>query len=295
MRKPFLDCHPIVNFIFYVGAFVMGMCLLHPLFLSISLTMALACFLLIEQKKAAFLLYMLTFGTLIAVINPLFNTQGTHILFTYFQGRPYTLEALCYGIALGAMFVTILIWFATYQKVMTSDKFLFCFGRMAPAASLILTMVFRLVPNFQRKVKQITDARCCIGKSAECGTRKEKATQGTAVVSVLTSWALEGGIMMSDSMQSRGFGSGRRTHFSIYRLETRDKQLLIFMIAACAMVCLSVWKGGTAVTYTPEIFFSEIKSLWTLLGAVFYFLFLSIPTTMYILEELTWRILKSKI
>ena len=155
MRNPFSTCHPMINFIFYVGAFIMGMCFIHPLFLAVSLTTALGYLLLTERKSIGFLLDMLAFGVLIAIVNPFFNTQGAYVLFTYFHGRPYTLEALCYGIALAAMFVTILVWFATYQKVMTSDKFLFCFGRLAPAASLILTMVFRLVPNFQRKAKQI--------------------------------------------------------------------------------------------------------------------------------------------
>ena len=46
-------------------------------------------------------------------LNPLLNTGGQTVLFTYFGNRPYTLEALYYGMALGAMLITILLWFAS--------------------------------------------------------------------------------------------------------------------------------------------------------------------------------------
>ncbi len=295
MRDAFSDCHPTVNCIFYIGAFVMGMCFIHPLFLACSLVCALGYFVLMNKERMKFLLGMVILGSLLSFVNPLFNTQGEHVLFTYFGGRPYTFEALCYGIALAAMFVTILTWFATYNRVMTSDKFLYCFGRLAPAMSLILTMVLRLVPSFQKKAEQITAARRCIGKGADYGSKQEKAEQGMVILSALTSWALEGGVVLSDSMKSRGFGAGKRTSFSIYPMRVTDRRILILIGALSTAVLLCACKGGMAVEYTPQLNIPGTDCLWTVAGGICYFAFLSIPTTMHILEELTWRILKSKI
>lgn len=294
-RDAFSDCHPVVNFIFYVGALVMGMCLLHPIFLVISLLLSFSYYGTVKRRWLGYLGGMAGVFWALSLINPLFNTYGERVLFTYFGGRPYTFEALYYGMAVGAMFVTILTWFATYNQVMTSDKFLYCFGRLAPSVTLILTMVLRLVPGFQKKTEQIGGARKCIGKSVENGTAYEKAEHGMTIVSALTSWALEGGIIMADSMRSRGFGTGKRTSFSIYRMRKTDKLLLGLLLTLLLLIVICALRGGMDVSYTPQLCFSGFESVWTICGAVSYVLFLSIPTAMNIMEEIKWRILKSRI
>lgn len=293
MRDAFSDCHPVVNFIFYTGAFIMGMCFVHPAFLACSLILAIAYYVTVKREWLKFILGMLGLFVAMSVLNPMFNTRGETVLFTYLGGRPYTLEALCYGVALAAMFVTIITWFATYNQVMTSDKFLYCFGRLAPSVSLLLTMVLRMVPQFQKKTEQIGGARRCIGKSMENGTNYEKAEHGLVIVSALTSWALEGGVVMADSMRSRGFGAGKRTTFSVYRLRRTDKHLLFLMLVLVITILICALHGGAAAVYTPQM--QVTKDKWTVLGMICYFAFLSIPTAMNIMEDLQWRILRSKI
>ena len=273
----------------------MGMCFIHPAFLVCSLILSLAYYMVLKGNCLKYIAGMIGIFVAISLINPLFSIYGEHILFAWPWGRPYTLEALCYGMVLGAMFVTILTWFATYNDVMTSDKFLYCFGKLAPSVSLILTMVLRLVPSFQKKTEQIAGARKCIGKSVESGTKKEKVDHGMTIVSSLTSWALEGGVVMADSMRSRGFGTGKRTSFSMYRFGKRDRGLLGLMTILITVMIICAVRGGMDVTYLPRIHISGIDNGWTVLGTVCYFVFLSIPTALHIWEDLTWRILRSKI
>lgn len=273
----------------------MGMCFLHPLFLVSSFLCSMAYYQVVKKHSLKYLGSMLGIFLILSVINPLFNTQGEHVLFSYFGGRAYTYEALCYGMALAAMLLTILTWFATYNEVMTDDKFLYCFGKLSPSLSLILTMVLRLVPSFQKKCDQIAGARRCIGKSVENGTTYEKAEHGLTIVSALTSWALEGGVVMADSMRSRGFGSGKRTCFSIYSMRGQDRRLIALMGVLMAVIFFSSLKGGTNVTYTPVLSFSGRANPWTLLGGAAYFIFLSIPTVLSLKEAVTWHILRSRI
>ena len=87
----------------------------------------------------------------LSLVSPLFNTNGSIVLFTYLGGRPYTLESLYYGMVLAVMFISVIIWFASYNIVMTTDKFLYIFGKAAPSISLVLSMIMRLVPGFQKK------------------------------------------------------------------------------------------------------------------------------------------------
>ena len=215
-RDTFSTYNPIINFTFYIGAVVFGVFFVHPAFLACAVVLSSAYYLSIKGTAGVkFLLCMIPVFIMLSVLNPLVNITGETVMFTWAGGRPYTLEALIYGAALGAMFVSVIIWFATYSIVMTSDKFIYIFGRLIPSLSLILTMVLRLVLDYQRKLHQIAGARSCIGKGTSDGTKKERAESGLTVISALTTWAFEGGITTADSMRSRGYGSGKRTSFSI--------------------------------------------------------------------------------
>ena len=295
-RIAFADYHPIINITFFIGAFVFGMLTFHPVFLGCSLLFSAVCYLTVKGRSGwKFLLGMIPFFLVLTLINPLFNTYGETILFTYFSGRPYTLEALFYGMALAAMFVSVVTWFASYNEIMTSDKFLYLFGRFAPSVTLILTMVLRLVPQYQKKLDQIGNARKCIGKSGSSQTKKEQIKNGTAQISALTSWALEGGVVMSDSMRSRGYGCGKRTSFSIYRCERKDKLLLTLMCVLIGIILICILCGGAEVTYTPAVKMSDWHDPFLLAGSCAYFIFLAIPAGINLWEEITWRYLKSKI
>lgn len=44
--------------------------------------------------------------------------------------QPLTLESIAYGCAAAVMLVAVLFWFSCYNEVMTSDKFMYLFGRI---------------------------------------------------------------------------------------------------------------------------------------------------------------------
>ncbi len=273
---------------FFVGAIGFGVVIQHPAYAAVGCTFAALYYLLLRGRSAwKLILSMLPLAALLSVINPLFNTSGEHILFRLF-GRPYTLEALYYGMAIAAVFVVMMLWFGCYNAVLTSDKFTGLFGNLIPALSLLLVMVLRMIPNFFRKMKQIIGARRSIGKGAEkSSSTKEKIGQGMTVLSALTDWALEGSVVTADSMRARGYGSARRTSFQIYRMTLRDWVLLALMVFLAAGVIVA---GGLRAEFTPVL--SVAPLTW---GFAAYCVFLSIPMALHIKEALQWRISISKI
>lgn len=71
----------------------------------------------------------------------MFNHYGvTMLYYVKSSGNWITLEALVYGVVLGAVMFVVIQWFSCYNKVMTTDKFIYLFGRIIPALSLILSM-----------------------------------------------------------------------------------------------------------------------------------------------------------
>lgn len=293
----FSSYSPVVIFIFFAAAIALCMFLLHPAYVAASCLMAAAYLLTIKGRRALRTLAVAAVVfALLTVLNPLLNTYGTHVLFTYLGGRPYTLEALYYGAATGGMFVSVMLWFSSYHVVMTSDKFLYLFGRVTPALSLLLTLILRLVPGFQRHLSQIAGARRCVGLAGDAGTRREKTEHGLMLLSSLTGWALEGAVITADSMRSRGYGCGRRTSFSLCRFDRRDRRLLLLQGLLLAGVLIpAVGCGVTAAAYTPFLSVAPLNTPAAWCGIAAYACFLSIPTLLNLTEAVTWRILKSRI
>lgn len=288
----FTRCHPAVNFTFFAGAIGCAVVIQHPAYLTVGITSGVCYYLLLHGRKGVKnILAMLPIFLVLTLANPLFNIYGERVLFRYF-GKPYTLEALLYGLAIGGIFLEMLLWFGCYNAVLTSDKFTALFGNLIPALSLLLVMVLRLIPNLMRKAAQIAGARKSIGKgAAEGDTNKEKLEDGMSILGALTSWALEGSVVTADSMRSRGYGTSKRTSFMIYRMTGLDVGLLaaLTVLFACA-----VFVGDKTANFTPVMDIAKIDS-WNSLGLLAYAAFLLLPTALHIKEAIQWRISRSRI
>lgn len=282
---PFSRCHPAVNFAFFVAVIGFGVVIQHPAYALAALVgSGIYLFLLQGKSGLRFLRAMAGMLVLIAVLNPLINDQGEHILFSLW-GRPYTLEAMAYGGALGLIFSVTMIWFGCYSQVLTSDKFTALFGNLIPALSLLLVMVLRLIPAFTRKSRQILTARGAIGKGIDnAATGKETLKSSVGVLSALTDWALEGSIITADSMRARGYGCGKRTNFHIYKLTRRDVLLLAAILGLSLCV---LGYGGTEAGFTPYFYCDYLT-----LGFPAYCLLLLIPSILYLREAIAWTRLK---
>jgi energy-coupling factor transport system permease protein len=197
-----------------------------------------------------FMLPMLLFA---ALVNPAFNHRGVTILAYLPSGNPLTLESLIYGLAAALMLITVIAWFSCYNAVMTSDKFVYLFGRIIPALSLILSMALRLVPRFKAQIIVIANAQRCIGRDVSSGGPLKRARHGIKILSIMVTWALENAIETADSMKSRGYGLPGRTAFSIFRFDGRDRAALIFLLLCGAYIITGAATGGLKFIYYPII------------------------------------------
>lgn len=291
-RDAFSELHPAVNFIFFLGALGFGMVIQHPAYLLAGIIGA-GCyyFLLTGSRGVKMVLFSLPLCLMIALVNPVFNHRGKTILFDLF-GNPYTLEALVYGAVTAGIFLVMILWFGCYSAVMTGDKFTSLFGNLIPSLSLLLVMIFRMVPTLLRKASQITGARRSIGKGMDGEARyTDKAKEGMTVLGTLTSWALEGSIVTADSMAARGYGAGKRSSFMIYRMTARDWVALGMIITLLAVVLVSLVNGAAAAEFLPVWSVAPIRGF----GFPLYCIYLLIPTALHVEEDVKWHIMRSKI
>ncbi len=294
-QDAFSKLHPVVNLLFFIGAICFGVLLQHPVYLLAGVFASGAYYFMLGGRKGIKnILLMIPLFIFITLFNPIVNTRGVTVLFTYLD-RPYTLEALIYGVAVAATFVLMILWFGCYGKVLTGDKFTCLFGNLAPSLSLLLVMVFRMIPNLLQKAKQIIGVRSSIGKgTAEKSSIKDKLNSGMTVIGVLTSWALEGSITTSDSMRSRGYGTAKRTSFMVYRMTKSDWLLLALMFVLLGVVIVFAVNGGMNAEFLPERNITPIKGV-NIIGFIAYLGYLMIPTLLNIKEVIQWKISESKI
>lgn len=295
-RDEFSRYHPIINMVYFVSVISFGMFFLHPLCLGITLFSSFAYSLYLNGKKALLfnLKYMIPMMLMTALINPAFNHEGATIIKYLNNGNPVTLESITYGIASATMLVSIIMWFSCYNKVMTSDKFIYIFGRIIPALSLIFSMVLRFVPRFKAQIKQISYSQKCVGRDVSNGGFIDRVKHGINIVSIMVTWAFENSIETADSMKARGYGLKGRTAFSIFTFNRRDKIALIGISFLSLAVIASAKLGSYYYRYFP--YMKGIKvDFSTSISFGLYFLLCITPLGINLLEDLRWKRIQSKI
>lgn len=227
-----------------------------------------------------------------ALINPLFNHNGATALFML-NDNAVTLEALIFGLSSGIMIGAVLLWFSTFTQIMTSDKLLYVFGSISPKLALILSMTLRYIPLFKQQITKTNNAQKAMGLYKE-DNAIDKVRGGMRIFSVMVTWALENGVITADSMTARGYGTGKRSRFAIFKWTGPDIALLCISVVLSVFTCLNIIIGNLSYDFYPVIAAPETKILTILSYAAFSVLAL-IPDYLQIKEETRWRSLQSKI
>lgn len=294
MKDAFSQMHPIVNFIFF--AFVIGfsMFIMNPACLLISLVCALFNVLYLNGKKAVRLsvLYLLPTIIIIAIVNPVFNHDGVTMLAYFPWDNPLTLESIIYGIATAVLLSSIVLWFSCFNEVMTSDKFIYLFGRVIPSLSLVLSMALRFVPRFIFQFNVIRNSQKCIGRDISDGKLLQRLKNAAKIISIMISWALENAIETADSMKSRGHGLKGRTAFSIYRFSKRDAAVLsLIMTSGVILIIMSVLDVAK-FRYFPSVK-GNVISAPAIIYYALYFSLMIMPLAINVWEGIKWKRLRS--
>lgn len=296
MKDSFSRLNPFVNLIFFAFVIVLTMFTLNPICIGISLVCALLNALYLNGKKAVriSLLYLLPMAVMISLINPLFNHQGVTIL-TYFSwGNPLTLESIIYGIATAVLLSSTVLWFSCFNTVMTSDKFVYLFGKAAPSLSLVLSMTLRFVPKFTAQMKKVRQSQKCIGRDVSDGGLISRIKHGIKIISIMITWSLENAIETADSMKSRGHGLKGRTAYSVFKFTQRDFAVLAFELVLGLAAVILLFGGISGFWYYPSISGNIFEAI-SVFDYLIYAALMLMPLVINVWEGEKWKRLRSKI
>jgi len=288
--------HPIVNFVYFVFVIGFSCFFIHPVCLAVSLLSGFTYSVMLKGRKAikTNLIYMLPMLILMALINPAFNHEGVTVIGYLPSGNPLTLESIFYGLCAATMIISVICHFSCYNEVMTSDKFIYLFGKIIPAMSLIISMTLRFAPRFASQLKVVINAQKCMGRDVSNGNLIKRIKNALNILSIMTTWSLENAIETADSMKSRGYGIPGRTAFSIFTFDKRDKKALILILILGIYVLAGSLAGGTYFSYFPSLKWADASFFGMSIFAA-YMLLCVFPIIVEIREVRKWKALSSKI
>jgi energy-coupling factor transport system permease protein len=291
MNNRFSQFHPLVTFIYYVGALSLVMLLLHPIYLLLALVVIFAINFNQDRGRGLrrWFLFMITSGLLILLLNPIFNQRGRHILFELF-GRPFTLEAVTYAGMTALSIIAVIALFVSYNEVMTPNKLLYLFSRFLPQFAILLMLTLRFIPLMRRRLEEISAIQMSKGITVLQGKWRDRIKAGLLYVQVLLTYSLEEAIQTADSMMARGYGQGKRSTYEHFRLSNTDWIALSYLVIVFISIIYSRFSGLGLLTIYPNMESMKLEYLDTILLTI-YLLYLAFPLFVEIGGRLRWRLL----
>lgn len=289
MGGAFSRYHPAVNFVWFFLTLLFSACLMQPVCLLLSLMASgVYLFTLTGREGARFCLRIsLPLLAVMAGFGPLFQHAGATVLGYLPDGNPVTLESILYALFCGCMMAGMLQWFRCGTCVLTTDKFLYLFGRAIPSLSLVLSMALRFFPRFHQQYRQVNAAQRGLGQEMQGGLR-QRIRVGSRTLSIMISWSLENAVETADSMKSRGYSLPGRTAYSRYRWERRDTLSLIWLGLLGAGVAAAWARGALMFSFFP-FFRGAPWSGEALLGCGALLLLFLFPVLAEIWERAAWQ------
>lgn len=269
--------HPVPCFLYFLAVIGFTIFSRDPVILAESLIGAVTAAVLSEKSGA--LPFLAVTAVAVTLTNPLFSHNGVTVLF-FVGDLAVTLEALVYGLAFSVMLCAAVLWGAVSARFLTSDKYIWLFGRLLPSAGLVLSCAIRFVPLVIGRTRDFI-------KSRKAVTIKGMA----AAFSASLSYSAEEAMTTADSMRSRGYGTAKRTFYSSCRMTGGDIRALVTVLL-CGAACLALSVLGAGRFY----YYPAISALrFDIANSALYICFgvlCALPTALIVHEEIKRAFIK---
>lgn len=250
----FYRSHPLINFVYFAVIIGVTMFSNHPAILLSSFITAWFYSVLLKGKKAMRFNFMVLLPVILitVLLNALNVHNGVTVLF-YLNGNRITLEAIIFGFVQGIMLSSVIIWFTCFSAIVTEDKFIYLFGRIAPVIALTISMIFRFIPLLKNRFNEVSTAQRCMGRRKNGRSLTRRIRQFGKEISILIAWSLEASIESADSMEARGYGLRGRTSFHLFRLTGKERRILVLMLVLGVICIVACAMDYTNIYYYPKL------------------------------------------
>ena len=241
--------HPTAQLLFIVVTLIVPVTFFNPYF-SLASLFAATLYLFIKNGKNAFktLLLALFWIILVGVFNMLFVHVGETVLFTV-KNTNYTLERMLFGFNQGCVFASVMIWFVQFGKCVDSERILYLF-RFSPQLALLFSMVLGFIPRFEKKARDIREARLALNSGKAPESFKEKIRFSVDNLSALVTYSLESSIVTANSMRARNWNP-KAIRASRFRFTLFDTVFFIIAFSVTFFVLFQYAIGNINYVFDP--------------------------------------------
>jgi energy-coupling factor transport system permease protein len=186
--------------------------------------------------------FTLPLAVLVALVNALVVREGLTVFARLGELPPFgridlTVEALVFGLVLGARVVVVVLCCALFAAAVDPDEMLRLFRRVSFRSALTAALATRLIPVLARDARRMADASAC----------RPKPGPRVAVLRAVATSALDRAIDVAATLEVRGYGgaaarrAGRAGPWSRHDVAFAGAAAMIVALAVAARV------GGVAV------------------------------------------------
>ncbi len=269
--------HPVTAALYFLSVILITAIIQSPVYSAAALVCSgVFAFMLSGKTAAKTLAVMLPMIILAVGINLIFSNKGVTEIAKLPSGNSITLETLTFSLFTGAMTISLVMWFIGLNKCMTSDKTVHIFGKILPSFALLLSMTLRTVPMFARRAKQTAAAQRFVGNDIYSGKLSKRVKSGVHVLSIAVTDTLEHSAYTARSMKYRGYGTAKRTAYSIFRFTVADFAITAVTIICTAAVIILFASGKASYLYYPE--FVMPMTVYDIMADIFWILLCIVPT-----------------
>ncbi len=180
--------------------------------------------------------YLLPAGVTV-LFNLFFYPRGHHILF-YFLGRPILKEGLVYGLYMGALLLSLLLFWQVFLRVFPRGKWLWLWRRVLPQTAMVFLfsggLFARCKKNMAEKWQVLTAAN---GAPQSLSQRRKDVGDN---LYAFAGWSIQWGMETVDSVNSRGYNIGGGSSAETYSFGKRDVVSFLYWL----VIGLIPWLSG---------------------------------------------------
>ena len=280
--------HPVTAAVYFLSVILITAIVQSPVYSAAALVCsAVFAFRLNGKTAAKTLAVMFPMVILAVIINLLFSNKGVTELAKLPSGNSITLETLTFSLFTGTMTISLVMWFIGLNKCMTSDKTVYLFGKILPSLALLLSMTLRTVPMFARRAKQTATAQRFVGNDIYEGKLRNRIKSGVHVLSVALTDTLEHSAYAARSMKYRGYGTAKRTAYSIFIFAPTDLTITMVTIICTAVIIFLFASGKAYYLYYPE--FVLPMTAYDIAADIFWFILCLVPITAELYSDIKRR------
>lgn len=242
-----LDARP--KIVLVVAVFVMSILMSDMVYLALLIVFVLLVAVAGKVLRSTlsllkYTVYMVPFIFLFNILIP----QGYDVVFSY-GIITITSESIMFATSMCLRLFLAVGAFSLLAFIVHPDEALRAMSRFGHKTTTSFSLSTRMYPTIAADSKNIMDAMRVRGVEFDEGGMFKKAQARSPVVMPLLMNSLERAVGISEAMEARGFGSGKRTSYVVAKMTPREIVMLVSFISAMVFAVAVFIMGHGYVAY----------------------------------------------